>query len=95
MATKTQLLPITPVHTEMALRQWLISVPTDHLMTRPQFRAIVARLTPMLPANLALSYRTPKGYLYVDLYEPNGAHVSTLTLSNRAKWYETRKVHGT
>ena len=85
MATKTQFLPPTLIQTENELRQWLISVPTDHLMTRPQFRAIVARLAPMLPATVALAYRTPKCYLYVTV-QAHGMPALTLTLNNRAKW---------
>lgn len=85
MATKVQALPRTVIETELALRQWLISVPTDHLITRTQYMAIVNRLAPLLPATLSLSYRTPKGYLYITV-QAHGVPALTLTLNNRAKW---------
>lgn len=85
MATKTQALPQTVIETELALRHWLTSIPTDRLMTRTQYMAIVKRLAPLLPATLSLSYRTPKGYLYITV-QAHGIPAHILTLNNRAKW---------
>ena len=86
MSAKTVLLPPTLLTTETDVRQWLALAPAFCFMTRNQYAAILTRALPMLPIQLALSYRTPKGYLYLDVVAPNGALVSTSVLNNRAQW---------
>lgn len=86
MATKTLLLPPTPLTSETDVRQWLALAPAFCFMTRHQYAAILARALPMLPITLALSYRTPKGYLYLDVFASDGTLAETLVLNNRARW---------
>ena len=44
------------------------------------------KLPGMLPITLALSYRTPKGYLYLDVFASGGTLAETLVMNNRARW---------
>ncbi len=81
MSKRTPILPSADLADDYALKVWISPAVTDGLMTRNQWRAILDRLTPMLPTSAALSCRTPKGVIY--LVTPLGEW----RLSPRAKWH--------
>jgi hypothetical protein len=80
MSARLPILPMTPLETEHALKLWLGPAMYGTL-TRNQRRAVLDRLTPMLPTSAALSCRTPKGVVYLET--PSGEW----RLSPRAKWH--------
>ena len=86
MASMNEVLPRRSLADEIALRTWITEALATNHVTRSQWSAIVNAFAPLLPVHLSLSYRTPKGVLYVNSFEPSTARVTTYYLNHRAKW---------
>ena len=80
MPARLPILPLTLLETDYDMKFWLGPAMYGTL-TRNQWRAIVARLEPMLPTSAALSCRTPKGVVYLE------TSAGMWRLSPRAKWH--------
>ena len=83
MPERLPILPMTSMETEYDLRYWLGPAMYGTL-TRTQWRAVLTRLLPLLPAKAALSCRTPKGVIYVE------TPIGEWRLSPRAKWHDIK-----
>lgn len=86
MAGMTELLPRHELQDDLALRAWITDALARKEITRSQWQAVIDAFAPLLPATLSLSYRTPKGMLYVNAFDASTARVTTYYLNHRAKW---------
>jgi hypothetical protein len=95
MPKRTPILPSATLADEYALKMWLAPAAVDGNITRNQWRAILDFLSPRLPVfTVGASCRTPKGVVYLFLYERAPFDLSfskdkfrTYRLSPRAEWY--------
>ena len=95
MPKRTPILPSANLADEYALKMWLAPAVVDGNMTRNQWRAVLDFLLPRLPVfTVGASCRTPKGVIYLFLYDRSPLDLSfskdkfrTYRLSPRAEWY--------
>ena len=71
MAGMTELLPKRALTDDFALRAWAAEALAAREITRSQWAAIVDAFAPHVPVTLSLVYRTPKGVLYVNEFNPD------------------------
>lgn len=86
MAGMTELLPKRALTDDFALRAWAAEALAAREITRSQWAAIVDAFAPHVPVTLSLVYRTPKGVLYVNEFNPDTARMTTYYLNHRARW---------
>ena len=95
MPKRLPILPSADLADDYALKVWIAPAIADGNITRNQWRAIVDFLLPRLPVfTVGMSCRTPKGVLYLFLYDRAPLDLSfskdklrTYRLSPRAEWY--------
>lgn len=95
MPKRIPILPSANLSDDYAVKVWLSPAVTDGYMTRNQWRAILDFLLSRLPVfTVGASCRTPKGVIYLFLYERAPLELSfskdkfrTYRLSPRADWY--------
>ena len=58
--------PLELYETVAQLKDWMIRANAYGFVTKNQGKAIVQKLTPMLPVNVSLTSRTNKGIIYLD-----------------------------
>ena len=87
MPKRLPILPSADLADEYDIKVWLVPALIDRHLTRNQWAALLAFLTPRAPLRVhGLSCRTSKGVIYLFLDRQDG-RIQTYRLSPRAEWY--------
>jgi len=85
MALIAVIYPLATYRTAEELKDWMIRANAYGNVTRNQGKAIVEKLTPLLPVDAELSLRTPKKVIYV-LANGTRFSLSPLGVVNPKPW---------